>query len=592
MRPGAAAVLVGQRQAHVFRPWQRFPGLGLLSGLRKPLRQLVVALDDTRVPLHGPVQRVRFALGQPELLEAAAEGFMDVAVLFHQRRRLRQQRQGLFRRSLGCLRVELGGLQAVEDSLTDQFHPPRPEQEVVQDLRVDRRLLLASFQMLDGRSHDLKQPIGGSPGGRNAHLWGEIVLPEAFVVHPLHAGQPVRLGQQLDGLSEMISRFSEQHGTDAAVELLRIGGGRGPGALGTPGVAVPFGRVEGFAVVFPSRVEHAQGTVLGAVSDEMVDVCRGHAEVGQDAAPIAHPRTDEELIARAGKRNDLIFEARPVAVAPGQHERVFGDLLEIIRMAENNIAPHHHPFLVLLLEQIVNPSHVPHVDTADADLLRQLLRRPSAQAIRLVATDVEERKRQQGTDFGVKVVEQLIAFLLDRAQQRRRFAKGSVLLVLQNPREVPERLLIAQDVDVEPFRVSHQLAEGLGRERAVFRADQRVLLEGVLIFHVVGEEVHLQVRAQSHLGLEHLRLGARAAGHVVLETAPAHRGPVAHLQARQSAVAAIRPDQLAQGLHRVEQPGLSRRSTDDCIRLDLQRVVLRRGAVAELERRPLSFTAS
>ena len=48
---------------------------------------------------------------------------------------------------------------------------------------------------------------------------------------------------------------------------------------------------------------------------------RGHAEVGQNAAPVADAGTDEELVAGFGERNDLVLEARPVAVAPGEHDR-------------------------------------------------------------------------------------------------------------------------------------------------------------------------------------------------------------------------------------------------------------------------------
>ena len=50
-----------------------------------------------------------------------------------------------------------------------------------------------------------------------------------------------------------------------------------------------------------------------------------------------------------------------------------------------------------------------HVDAAHADLLGQLLGRPRAQALGLVAADVEERERQQRADLGVHVVEQLVA---------------------------------------------------------------------------------------------------------------------------------------------------------------------------------------
>ena len=60
---------------------------------------------------------------------------------------------------------------------------------------------------------------------------------------------------------------------------------------------------------------------------------------------------------------------------------VFGDLVELVGMLEDDVAPHHHPLAVLVLEQIVDAADVPDVDAADADLVGQLLRRARAQAL-------------------------------------------------------------------------------------------------------------------------------------------------------------------------------------------------------------------
>ena len=110
------------------------------------------------------------------------------------------------------------------------------------------------------------------------------------------------LGQQFDGLAEMVAAFAEQHRADAPVEGLDGRGGGVPGAFRGPGVGVPFDGLERFAIVLPVRVEHAEGAVLDAVADEVVDVGHGHAEIRQDAAPIAHAGADEELVARLGER--------------------------------------------------------------------------------------------------------------------------------------------------------------------------------------------------------------------------------------------------------------------------------------------------
>ena len=512
-------------------------------------------------------------------------------VLLDQRFDLRQKRQGFLGRGLVRLGVEPGGLQPVERSLADQLHPPGTEEEVIQQFCVDRRLLFAGFEMLDRRLHHGQEPLGRFPdrGGRAGGL--EVVLPEPLVVHPLHAGHAVRLAQQLDRPAEVVLLLSKQHRADSPVEIVGRGGRGVPRAFRPPGMAVPLVALQSLTVVLPGRVEHADRPVLGPVADKVADVERGGAEVGQDPAPVADSRTDEELVAGIGERDDLIFKAQPGAVTPGEHDGVFGDLLQMVGMLEDDVAPHHHPLLVLVFKKIIDPADMPDVHAAHADLVGQLLRRPRAQAPRFIAADVEKLKRHERADLGVDVVQQLVRLLLDRTQQRRCLAQMGVLLVGEYPREVAERLLVAEDVDVVLLAVVDQCLE-IGRlERAVFRPDERMLLERVLILHVVGEQVHLQVRTQGDLELERIERGAGAAGHVVLEAPPAERGPVEDLQARQLLVAAIGTDELADRLGAVEQPFAPGSGQADLLRIDGQVVVLIGRFGAKPNRRRASLRA-
>ena len=66
-----------------------------------------------------------------------------------------------------------------------------------------------------------------------------------------------------------------------------------------------------------------------------------------------------------------------------------------------------------------------------------------------------------------------------------------------------------------------------GFQRSIRRPDQRMLFERVLVFHVVCEEVHLQVCTQSSLELQRVQCRTGAARHIVLKTAPAERRPIA-----------------------------------------------------------------
>ena len=194
------------------------------------------------------------------------------------------------------------GFEAIEHALANEFHAAGAEQEDLQHMLIALGLLATDLQVRQRRA-DNGQQVGGRCLDRGGPgLGNEVLFPEPGVHHVLHGGQAMGLGQQLHGLAEVVAAFAEEHRADAAVERLK-GRGRGvPGAFRRPGVGVPFDRFEGFAIVLPVRVDHADGAVLDAVPDEVVDVGHGHAEVRQDAAPIAHAGTDEELVARLGER--------------------------------------------------------------------------------------------------------------------------------------------------------------------------------------------------------------------------------------------------------------------------------------------------
>ena len=75
-----------------------------------------------------------------------------------------------------------------------------------------------------------------------------------------------------------------------------------------------------------------------------------------------------------------------------------------------------------------------------------------------------------------------------------------------------ERLLVAQDLDPPRLSLRDKLGQLLGTQRTVRRTDERVLLEGILVFHIVREHIQLQFRSQVKLALERLGPRARARG--------------------------------------------------------------------------------
>ena len=113
------------------------------------------------------------------------------------------------------------------------------------------------------------------------------------------------------------------------------------------------------------------------------------------------------------------------------------------------------------------------------------------------------RERQQRADLAVEVVEQLVALLLDRRRAPAVFAAGGrTASCARMSLEVAERLLVAQDVHVAAaWRSRPARCRSSGSSEPSFGPISRVLLEGVLVLHVVGEQVHLQRRAQGDLAL-------------------------------------------------------------------------------------------
>ena len=90
--------------------------------------------------------------------------------------------------------------------------------------------------------------------------------------------------------------------------------------------------------------------MFDAIADEVADIDLGGAKVGQNAAPVVDARTDKELIAGLGERNDLMLEAVGRSISPRQHDSVLGNLIQLIGMHQDDVAPHHHLFALFLLE--------------------------------------------------------------------------------------------------------------------------------------------------------------------------------------------------------------------------------------------------
>ena len=385
------------------------------------------------------------------------------------------------------------------------------------------------------------------------------------------------LGQQPHGLAEIVSAFTEKHRADAPIEVLNGCGRSVPGTFCRPGIGVPFDGFEGLAIVLPVRINHANGAVLDPVPDEIVDVGDGYIELRQDPAPIAHTGANEELVSRSGEREDLAVEIGASIVTPDEQDGILGNIREVAWVLQDDVPPHHHALVVLIPEQVVNAPDVADIHAPHANARRQFSRWSGAQPIGLIAAHVEPRKWQQRADLRIEIIQESVGFVVDRREYIGRFTQRRVFGMAQDLPEVAERLLIAKNIEMQWLHIINQCRQLLWSERAVGRADLRMLLERELILHVVGHEVQLEVGGQAGLEFQGVQRGTGTAGQVILEAAPAQRRPVADLQAGKRVPLPISPDQLAQRLQATEQPRRISCRTDNFPVADIQGMTLGRG---------------
>jgi len=196
---------------------------------------------------------------------------------------------------------------------------------------------------------------------------------------------------------------------------------------GSPGVPVPVAAAERFPIVFHSVLIMPRACVLDAVAHEVADVQGGPVEVRQDAAPIVHSWADEELIARTGKRHDLVCEAplvgRKAHVSMIVSLGIWSSLSGCWRMMVAHIII---PLPVLVLSRSWS-ADVPHVNRR-----RRRSSRPGPSKARcpvrpFVATDVEPRERQERPVLPNNVVQELIRLSLSRRKDVGRFPAGGEL---------------------------------------------------------------------------------------------------------------------------------------------------------------------
>jgi hypothetical protein len=153
-----------------------------------------------------------------------------------------------------------------------------------------------------------------------------------------------------------------------------------------------------------------------------------------DTQAATPPRKREELLSSDGQWRS--FPKGPHLLQYVSNGNYYGRI---------NHPPHHHTFVALVLEQVVNAPDVADGYAPDTDAGGQFPRWPGAQPIGFIAANIEPRKGQPGANLRIEVSQESVGFFLDPGEHIGGFAQGRVFGMLQDLSEVPERLLVAEN---------------------------------------------------------------------------------------------------------------------------------------------------
>ena len=470
--------------------------------------------------------------------------------------------------------VAFGGSELQLARAADELQAAGREEQVIEVVRVHLRVFLRLLQQGDGLTGRLAQVIG-LPGHRfiGGGQDGEGPYPEGAIV--VARGQRVvnTRSQERDGPGDPVVGRAVAHLRIGGVVVLELVVGRVPGAGAAPVGAIEVPVEQVLAVVVPGGVEHPEGTEFGAVAGVVLDVDEGVPVVREDLRPARDAGADHELEPGLDEGINRAVVVGRGPVAPGEKDRVFGQPPDDIGVLQGDVAPHHHPLVVLVLENVVDALHVLDIHTGDANLRGQFLAGAGAEVISFVAVHIEQRGVVRRCDFAIDLVEELVAFLFHRADDARRFAQVGVLREFEDVVHVPEGLEVADQFDMVLLRVLRKLGDLLGRD-AILGGDFGVLVELEDMLGVQGEHVHLELGHGADFALKEIHAGDGAAADVVGVATVAQAGPVKNAAAGDGRAGAIGADQLLEGLDAVEGAGGAVADDGDAVGLNGQRVRL------------------
>src|SRR3984893_2042359 len=444
---------------------------------------------------------------------------------------------------------------------------PGGKQHVIE--RLDVKVCLHSilhkrfFGLLDADAQIVgnRQRFGSRVGAGLAEWIGPEELVARFV--QLHSREErMSAIEILDHAGKSVTFISVEGPVITALEVIDTGFAGLPTRGRAKDQPWPRHVDERLTVIVPGGVKRADGLMLLPVANKVPDVHKRALEVRPNHAPVPCSGCNDYAQAGTGVRGNDVFVAGLGVVVPGHGDHVFGENGEQLGIFDRDISPEHE-LLVIGPHDLENFLEVFEINAAKTLLGSKSLRLAEAKFESLVRSDVKKRTGKQGNDLSVNLANEIVSFGIGRREHvpMGRFSEIGIDFVLQKLMKMPKRLLLGQEGYVVLAGVFDKFSYLGGRERCFlgcdfFRRNQRLGLEVENVFHVESDQVDLVLGQGADLHLQIIKRRDGAAADVIAHTPPFHTGPIADDQSRDGerlSCAAFRAQQLAKGLHAVEQ---------------------------------------
>ena len=250
-----------------------------------------------------------------------------------------------------------------------------------------------------------------------------------------------------------------------------------PGAGSGVNHAVPTHIEQVFAHIVPRSVQHPHRAVFLPVADEITDILHVRQVIRENAPAVESRRRDERGEVFVGIRLQERLVAIPGQVVPRDGDHVRRQQIEFLGMFDGDLSPKQQLFIL----QRGQCGHLFQMSQVNVGVRRpghRLFAFAASEFERLVATDMNELGREHRHDLAQVVADKIVRPRFGRTQYLAAalFAEVGVTLLPQHIVQVPEGLLLRDDLDMVTCGVIDQFGDLLRGDRAAVRVDRRMRL--------------------------------------------------------------------------------------------------------------------